>query len=907
LHDIVDAAGFGRGDIIDGLGDDETPLGRDVVGRRDGVARLFQTCAWFGARRRAGGLMPPSSASTPRRFDLTGILRHRQASILRGWREAVRELPRAAELPIYPLLDFIPELLVDLADAVERAGAHEPRPSVDSVEPPKKSAERHTMDRLHEDFDLKEIVVELTLLRQSILAVWAREGVDAEDPVMQRVLSQALDRMIVAAVSRYTDVCERVLRSLDRISSLAVEVDSLDEFLWRAVEAIGEQVPAVDAATIFLRRDGELTLRAQWGLGGGEGFTLSLGEGHVGAAAADRRVVQLDSARVDPIAELHGARDLKALYAIPLCDDDQVVGVADMGSRGADSFGVQERILFAAIAERVTAGIRQHTLREREARRSQELEASEHRFRVTFSAAPVGIALVALDGRIQRVNRAYAKIFGRTPQEATALRFEEAIHADDRGAGVEAMRRVVNGQIASTTLELRHVRRGGEIVWVDLSISLVRDALGHPDYVVLAANDITTQRELRERLAFLTRASDLIGSSLNLRETIQQLAEVAVPTIADGCVVKLAGVDRTLGEFDAIAHRDPAKTRLMKGLGLEYPAIEDAPGLVGEVVRTGQPRVLHEVDDDVLRMLALNEAHHAVLERLELRSLLFLPLLEQGRVSGVMSLAQAESGRTFGAEDVELAQELARRASSSIELAHLHEQTERAVRLRDQVLAIVSHDLRNPIGTISLAAGLLLRDPAAMSSPRARKQADTIARNTARASRLIADLLDVSSIQTGQLSLRRERCAIAGLLAEAIDAHTASAERAQIALRADIQVDDREIVCDHDRVLQVLGNLLGNALKFCDAGATVILRARLRADEAVITVEDDGPGIPDEEQDRIFSLYWRKPSGERGTGLGLFIARGLVQAHGGRLWVDSRVGEGSAFHVALPLPHPKAS
>jgi signal transduction histidine kinase len=226
----------------------------------------------------------------------------------------------------------------------------------------------------------------------------------------------------------------------------------------------------------------------------------------------------------------------------------------------------------------------------------------------------------------------------------------------------------------------------------------------------------------------------------------------------------------------------------------------------------------------------------------------------------------------------------------------------RAVELRDRILAVVSHDLRNPLGAIDLGAALLLGNQNVCSDPIARRQAETIQRSARRMDRLIADLLDMSSIQAGRFSLQRSACPLEPLLTEAADAHEPPAGEKGISLRRDFRAAAAIVYCDHDRMLQVLSNLLGNAIKFCGTGDAITIAARVLGDDTLVSVLDTGPGISEEDLSQIFELYWQgKAREQRGTGLGLFISKGIVEAHGGKLWVESAPGAGSAFFLTLPL------
>ena len=233
------------------------------------------------------------------------------------------------------------------------------------------------------------------------------------------------------------------------------------------------------------------------------------------------------------------------------------------------------------------------------------------------------------------------------------------------------------------------------------------------------------------------------------------------------------------------------------------------------------------------------------------------------------------------------------------ENARLHEQTEQAVRTRDEVLRIVAHDLRNPLSTISLSAGLLstIADRAQQEN-----QLRVIRRAVEGASVLIDDLLDAARMQSGAFSLNPEKHDVAALVVEAIEMQRAMAAKKNI--RIDAQIGDGlpPINVDDHRMLQLFGNLIGNAVKFVPTGSTVTVRAARAGEEVLFSVTDTGPGIPGEQISHLFEPFWQaSPRHRVGTGLGLTISKGIVEAHGGRMWVESDPGAQTTFYFTIPL------
>lgn len=222
---------------------------------------------------------------------------------------------------------------------------------------------------------------------------------------------------------------------------------------------------------------------------------------------------------------------------------------------------------------------------------------------------------------------------------------------------------------------------------------------------------------------------------------------------------------------------------------------------------------------------------------------------------------------------------------------------EAATRARDEVLATVSHDLKNPVGTIYTSASLLLEMP--LPAEARQRQIEIIRRTAERMDRLIMDLLDVSRMEAGRFSIQPQPEQLLSIVAEARELLAPIAAARSISLEADLPDHDAILRADRGRVLQVLSNLIGNAVKFTTEGGTVTITARAESAAVRVSVADTGAGIPEEHLPHIFDRFWHSGSAG-GSGLGLAIAKGIVEAHGGSIWVESS-GSGTCFHFTLPL------
>ncbi|MEO8578434.1 MAG: ATP-binding protein, partial [Gemmatimonadales bacterium] len=274
-----------------------------------------------------------------------------------------------------------------------------------------------------------------------------------------------------------------------------------------------------------------------------------------------------------------------------------------------------------------------------------------------------------------------------------------------------------------------------------------------------------------------------------------------------------------------------------------------------------------------------------------------------GRKLGVVQLWDKKDGAQFDESDQAVLTQLSQLAAVALENARLYRAAEDATRARDDLVAIVSHDLRNPIHTISMAASFLLEiAPAEDRRVTARRQLEVIQRSANRANRLIQDLLDVAKIQAGGLAVDRVAVEVKSLIQEAVESATPLAGAKQISVSSIPPLEVLRVSSDRDRVLQVFQNLIGNAIKFTPKGGEITILANHEHPDVRFTVADSGPGIPAEHLDHVFDRYWQaKSTAKLGTGLGLSIAKGIVEAHGGRIWAESPPNRGAEFNFTLPV------
>jgi predicted ATPase/signal transduction histidine kinase len=416
----------------------------------------------------------------------------------------------------------------------------------------------------------------------------------------------------------------------------------------------------------------------------------------------------------------------------------------------------------------------------------------------------------------------------------------------------------------------------------------------------VAENALALAEAAQAQTALLAEAGALLAESLDYEHVLSRVAELVVRSLADWCefdLIEDGQIRRRAG-----AHADPAKVPLLLELAERYPPDWRSAHPQVEILRSGVSLLLSDVSDDYLRGHAIDAAHVQLVRALGVCSLVVVPLKTPERILGALTLGSAATDHRYEPTDLPLVEELARRAAMAIDNARLYREARQAIHLREEFLSVASHELRTPLTSLNMRLQWLDEEwrQGSVANESIMRALDVTIRQGRRLNRQVEDLLDVSRIEAGRLWLERADVDLVTLVKDVLASFDIGIKRAG----CEVTIDAPEPVCgrwDGARLEQVVSNLLTNALKF-GAGRPIELSLRRAGERARLVVVDHGMGIDPAQRDRIFDRFTRAVPATHfgGLGLGLYICRELVHAHGGTIGVESRVGEGATFTVELP-------
>ena len=509
-------------------------------------------------------------------------------------------------------------------------------------------------------------------------------------------------------------------------------------------------------------------------------------------------------------------------------------------------------------------------------------------------------AIICIDvfQRITFFNKGAEGIFGWTSDEVVGERIEKLIperyRANHARQVAEFGRSKVKARRMGERREIAGVRKGGEEFAAEAAISQVHQG----DNVVFAVvlRDVSVRKKFEQRQQFLANAGEKLASAFGSSETLSEVARLAVPAIAEGCILE----SRVGSGFKAgaVAHIDPSVEAVLEEVYAAGVRILPASHPLAQILATGAPVLMQENARDRILGLSISSSYLDATKAMSPESALFLPLVARGQLIGALSLFRRS--RPFDGDDLSFAEDLAQLAALALDNARLHDTVRAGLRSREEMVGVVSHDLRNPVAAVKMLGRSLLRDSGEVRSP-ARENLELICQAADQMDALIRDLLDLSRLDAGRLSVAPTPEDPSTLLTESLQTLKPLVSEKGITLDIQIESGLPKVMADRERIQQTLSNLVGNAIKFSPKGSNIAVIARKDAEGVQISVMDRGTGIAPDQLPLVFDRYWQSSRTDRqGAGLGLAIAKGIVEAHGGRIWITSVPGEGTTASFTLP-------
>jgi PAS domain S-box-containing protein len=517
---------------------------------------------------------------------------------------------------------------------------------------------------------------------------------------------------------------------------------------------------------------------------------------------------------------------------------------------------------------------------------------------VTISAD----AIICVDEsqRIIFFNEGAESIFGYTVDEIMGRPLEQLIPERYRSTHASHVRRFGHSDVRARRMgergQILGLRKNGEEFPAEAAISHLG---AEPEKIYsVVLRDVTERRRAHETQSFLAEAGETLASTLGHDETLRNIAHLAVPRLADACVVHAFHG----GQFHGVAveHVDKERAVDLAQRRAEHPIDVAGDHPVAEVIRTVRPIVWSQSKAAVAQREASFTELSDIFDAPPAAGII-MPLLARGQLLGVLGLYR-EKG-SYDNNDLFLAEELARRGAIALDNARLYDLVNVGIRARDDMIGIVSHDLRNPVNAVKMLTGVMLdRRGQEPLSTEMGNYASVIRQAAEQMDELIQDLLDVTRVEAGKLAVTLKSVNTEEILSDILRTLAPVAAEKKIALRLNAPDDLPNVLADRERFSQAISNLVGNAVKFSQPGGEITVRVAVLDKEFLFSVSDKGQGMTAEQLSHAFDRFWQSSRTDRqGAGLGLAITKGIVDAHGGRIWAESSPGAGSTFYFTLPI------
>lgn len=534
-----------------------------------------------------------------------------------------------------------------------------------------------------------------------------------------------------------------------------------------------------------------------------------------------------------------------------------------------------------------------------------ELEQTQERLTLAVQAAQLGIFDWDIPNNQIFWSDTLLKMWNyhRDEFSGTLEGVKERIHPEDITRFNQAVKDTLEDR-KDYELEYRIVWPDKSVHWVYAKGKAFRDQMGIVQRFTGIGADITQRKVAEERDKILDQASLIFSSSLDYKDTLEATSKLIVPSFANWIVIVLCegnAIQRFL-----VYHPDPAKAELARqfqGLNASLTARGGVSKALLEKRTILRPSPTENEPSEELEFLSTEDPDHfEIIRSLGIQSYISSVMQVRGKIIGGITYIADHSRAHYQKNDIPFAEQFANRAAMAVDAGKIYKSAQDAIRIREEVVSIVSHDLKNPLNSVLLNTSLLLKMKSTEGQvPLMKRNIESIKRSAERMKSMIEDILDVTKLDAGTFTIEPRQGDMRSTILEAVELHKPLAEEKSIHLSAEMENNCCTTRFDSQRIMQVLSNLIGNALKFTPKGGSINISVKLIENFLIVSVRDSGPGISLDQASHIFDRYWQaRAASKTGAGLGLFIAKGIVEAHQGKIWVEGQEGHGANFIFTLP-------
>jgi signal transduction histidine kinase/PAS domain-containing protein len=638
------------------------------------------------------------------------------------------------------------------------------------------------------------------------------------------------------------------------------------------------------------------------------------------------------SARYPQLSSERRLTGTQAIAAVPLIADGRALGAIGLSFRSEQEFTSDDRAFMLSLAAKCALALERARLYDeslsarREAQKALDTLGEERaRLDTIVQQMPAGLLIAeAPSGKLVRGNEQLEHILRRQFVASPNI----AAYADwqfSSPSGVTLLpeqfplaRSILHGERVVGE-PLRVTRGDGTRGFVTVSSTPILDRDGRILAAVATVYDVTEQRRSEESLRFLAEASSILAASLDYEDTLPTIAKLAVPFLADACIIDVVDVEGDVRRVAAV-HREASRAGAAEvalratpdPTALHHPVVRALRTGMSDLfpeypppVRGPRPGSVPRTSADFPRISGdhLRADPYDFLGDLRPTSLIVVPLFARGRTRGAITLIIENEERRYGTQELSLAEEFARRAGLAVDNARLYQDAQVANHAKTDFLGVMSHELRTPLNAIIGYTELLLMGVPAPIPDSGRQQVERVRNAAHHLLHLIDEVLAFSRLETGREELRPGSAQLSAVVTEAASVIAPLAVERRLELRIDAPSEPVTLETDVGKVRHILLNLLSNAVKFTDEGQ-IVLTAKVENGGVRFDVRDTGVGIPAQHHERIFDPFWQveNKASRRiaGTGIGLSVARRLARLLGGDVTVSSRPGQGSTFTARVP-------